>query len=105
MKEQEQKYDLIVTIVDRGHADYVVDEKYTSIGTSAFSGSNIVTLTINNKDLVLGEYAFIGAQKLTTVNLPEESGFEILGYFADYNFGKPAENTERWYIAARAKKI
>ena len=43
--------------------------------------------------------------KATLNSILEESGFELLGYFADYNFGEPAENTERWYIAARAKKI
>ncbi len=60
--------------------DYVVDAKYTSIGTSAFAGSNVVTLTITNKDLVLGEYAFIGAKNLTNVNLPTEEGFKVSAY-------------------------
>lgn len=31
-------------------------------------------------------------------------GFEVLGTFADYNFKSPVADTERWYIAARAKK-
>ena len=70
---------IILVVTDIGE-NYTVDEKYTSIGKSAFSGSNVVTLTINNKDLVLGEYAFIGAKNLTTVNLPDESGFEIGAY-------------------------
>ena len=42
--------------------------------------------------------------KETLNTLLEESGFELLGYFADYDFGEPRANTERWYIAARAKK-
>ncbi len=70
----------IILVVTNIGENYTVDEKYTSIGKSAFAGSNIVTLTIDNKDLVLGEYAFIGAKNLTTVNLPAESGFEIGAY-------------------------
>ena len=34
----------------------------------------------------------------------EESGFEVLGRYADFNRCTPTESTERWYIAARAKK-
>lgn len=33
-----------------------------------------------------------------------EEGFELLGVFSDYGFSECAENTERWYIVARAKK-
>ncbi len=33
-----------------------------------------------------------------------ECGFELLGVFADYKFGKPQADSERWYFAARAKK-
>lgn len=33
-----------------------------------------------------------------------KSGFEFLGIFADYEFSSPQENTERWYIVAKAKK-
>ena len=36
--------------------------------------------------------------------LLSESGFEIIGRYADYEFSEAKENTERWYIAARAKK-
>ena len=34
----------------------------------------------------------------------ERAGFEYLGCFGDFDFGEPKETTERWYIAARAKK-
>ena len=33
-----------------------------------------------------------------------ECGFELLGIYADYRFGTPNEQTERWYLVARAKK-
>ena len=31
-------------------------------------------------------------------------GFELVGFFADYNFSSPKDDSERWYIVARAKK-
>ena len=40
----------------------------------------------------------------TVKKLLEQSGFEILGVYSDYDFSECTENTERWYIAARAKK-
>ena len=32
------------------------------------------------------------------------NGFEVIGFYSDYNFSAPTENTERWYVVARAKK-
>ena len=32
------------------------------------------------------------------------NGFEVLGFYSDYEFSPIQENTERWYIVARAKK-
>ena len=40
----------------------------------------------------------------TVKKLLEQSGFELLGVYSDYDFSECTENTERWYIAARAKK-
>ena len=37
-------------------------------------------------------------------NALKNNGFELLGIFADYNFTQPQNNTERWYIVAKAKK-
>ena len=34
----------------------------------------------------------------------EQSGFELIGFFGDWEFGAPKENCERWYIVARVKK-
>ena len=34
----------------------------------------------------------------------EQSGFELIGFFSDWNFGESNEACERWYIVARAKK-
>lgn len=34
----------------------------------------------------------------------EKCGFELIGFFADYQFSNPEDNCERWYVIARAKK-
>ena len=34
----------------------------------------------------------------------EKCGFEIIGFYGDYNFSAPQSNCERWYVIARAKK-
>ena len=40
----------------------------------------------------------------TLRHLLEEAGFEWLGMYGDFAFSAPTDTTERWYIAARAKK-
>ena len=40
----------------------------------------------------------------TVRELLENCGFEILGIYSDHDFTECNETTERWYIAARAKK-
>ena len=37
-------------------------------------------------------------------NALKNNGFDLLGFFADYNFSQPNNDTERWYIVAKAKK-
>jgi hypothetical protein len=34
----------------------------------------------------------------------ERSGFELIGFYGDWEFGEPTDSCERWYIVARAKK-
>ena len=34
----------------------------------------------------------------------ERCGFEVLGFFGDYDFAPASETDERWYVAARCKK-
>lgn len=34
----------------------------------------------------------------------ERCGFEVLGFFGDYDFTPASETDERWYVAARCKK-
>ena len=34
----------------------------------------------------------------------EKAGFEIIGFFGDFDFGEPAETCDRWHIVARCKK-
>lgn len=35
----------------------------------------------------------------------ESSGFDVLGFFGDYQLSAPTHDCERWYVVARAKKI
>ena len=37
-------------------------------------------------------------------NSLKDCGFEVLGFFGDFNFNGPKADCERWYIVARAKK-
>ena len=34
----------------------------------------------------------------------EKCGFEVLGFFGDFEFSEPKSDCERWYIVAKAKK-
>jgi SAM-dependent methyltransferase len=34
----------------------------------------------------------------------KSSGFELIGFYSDFNFTPASENDERWYVVARAKK-
>ena len=57
--------------------DLIIDEKYLYIGNSAFSGLKVETVTINNKDTKIGDYAFANCDALVTVNLPENNNIII----------------------------
>ena len=43
---------------------------------------------------------FTGAK----VNKFEKCGFEIIGFYSDFDFTFVKENDERWYVVAKAKK-
>ena len=34
----------------------------------------------------------------------EKCGFDVIGFFGDFNFNAPSSDCERWYIVAKAKK-
>ena len=34
----------------------------------------------------------------------EECGFEVIGFYSDFDFSSTNDTNERWYIVARAKK-
>ena len=34
----------------------------------------------------------------------EKCGFEVIGFYSDFNFSDPEDRCERWYIVAKAKK-
>ncbi|MGN1041881.1 MAG: leucine-rich repeat protein [Christensenellales bacterium] len=58
---------------------YTVDAKYDEIGDSAFAGTDITELTIINKDIKIGSYAFAECSALTKVIFPAEAGLLSVG--------------------------
>lgn len=68
---------IILAATGTEFGDYVLDEKYTIIGDSAFSGVNITSLTITNPNTIIGSDAFNGCSNLKTIVLPAATGVEI----------------------------
>ena len=68
----------------------VIPSSVTSIGSSAFSGSSITSVTIPSNITGIGMFAFEGCASLATVTSMIEEPFEILSYaFSTYS-------TETW---------
>lgn len=59
------------------YGDLTIDEKYTTIADSAFAGVNVTSLTITNKDLQIGAFAFASCENLKKVTLPTQAGVNI----------------------------
>lgn len=80
------KKTIILAALAKDYGDLVLDASYEVIGEGAFSGANIKTLTISNKNTVIGDYAFANCSSLEAVTFPAESGVKI-GKHA-FNFTK-----------------
>lgn len=61
--------------------NYVLDENVTNVSSGAFSGADIVSLTINNPETIIGDYAFSNCNNLVEINLPSVTGVKV-GQFA-----------------------
>lgn len=57
--------------------------------------------TYDRTDTVQRERCFSEKQLRTAL---AAAGFEVLGFYADYDFAPASDTDERWYIAARCKK-
>ncbi len=73
-----------VILAATGHmfGDYTLPAEYTKVGESAFAGTDISKLTIQNKDLEIGAYAFAECPSLAEVVFPSESGALKIGDYA-----------------------
>lgn len=54
-----------------GCKNTVIPDSVTEIGSSAFSGTGLTSITIPNSVTKIGEYAFYGCTGLTSVNIPD----------------------------------
>ncbi len=68
---------IILAAVAFPFGDYTLDSTYTHIGASAFSGADITTLILTNPVLAIGDYAFMGCERLTSVTFPATAGVTV----------------------------
>jgi len=69
-----------------------LDSKYTKISQGAFAGTKIKTLTINNKNLVISDFAFANCDELEKIVLPAD-GIKSIGKHA-FNYCSKLTNVE-----------
>lgn len=74
------------------YGDYYIDEKYEEISDGAFTGTSITSLTISNKNMVIGAFAFANCELLGVVTLPIE-GVSSIGKHA-FNYASKLEKIE-----------
>lgn len=75
---------IIFAATGKDFGNLVIDEEYKEIAAAAFSGANITTLTITNKETIIHAFAFANCETLTKITLPTESGMEIKEHAFNY---------------------
>lgn len=60
--------------------EYSIPDKYEIISSGAFNSSSVQTITINNVNTIVGDYAFANCPNLNTVVLPENGNVKIGNY-------------------------
>lgn len=68
---------VVMAAAGASFGNYTLAEEYTEISDGAFGGTDIVTLTILNKDAVIRPYAFANCGSLKKVTFPAEGVAEI----------------------------
>lgn len=68
---------ILLAAIGHDYGDLVIDEAYTTIGSGAFAGAAVTSLTITNPSTVIGDYAFAGCEGLKTVTFPATSGLTV----------------------------
>lgn len=69
--------EIILAATGAEYGYYKLDKKYTAIGESAFSGTDIVSLEIENINTIIRPYAFANCAKLIEVYFPEAGILEV----------------------------
>lgn len=72
---------IVLVAISADFGDYILDDSVENISMGAFSGSNIKSITINNNNVNIGDYAFANCLELEEITLPNEKGVTI-GEFA-----------------------
>ncbi|MBO4940280.1 MAG: leucine-rich repeat protein [Clostridia bacterium] len=75
---------LIFAAVSATYGDLVLDESYEKIGSGAFSGIPLTSLTLTNKNIEIADYAFANCEELVGVTFPMESGAKIGAHAFNY---------------------
>ena len=78
---------IIFGATGKDFGDLVIDAKYQEIGSAAFSGAKIKSLTITNNETIIHDFAFANCEELETITLPTESGIEIKQHAFNYAKG------------------
>ncbi len=85
---------------------YTVGSEVETIGSGAFSGTNIKSLTIKNPDAVIGDFAFEECVDLTSVTLPDNGRVKIGNYaFAFTAYDGTDENGVMKYKTLTIKNL
>ncbi len=68
--------EIILAAVAAEYGDYTVDGAVKKIGAGAFSGTDVTSITFAG-DVAIGDYAFVNAEELVTVNFAADSTFSV----------------------------
>lgn len=68
---------IILAAVGADYGDLTIGAEYSAIAGSAFAGVKVGSVTIVNKDMTIGAFAFAGCEQLTKVTFPIEAGVKI----------------------------
>ena len=83
---------VILAATGAAFGSYTLPAEISVISTGAFSGTDIEELTILNKNLKIGSFAFAECLNLETVNFPTSVGELEIGTYAFYTIFKNSES-------------
>ncbi len=84
----------IVMGLAKDYNDLIVPSKYTCIGKSAFTLSNISKLTFTSANMIIEEYAFVNMESLEEITFPTEVGLVIKDHAFRYTGLTKVNNLE-----------